>query len=327
MKINGLSKLSGLVAKAKFQVKKNAPTLLIVAGTTSVIGGTVMACKATIKAQDVVAELNDNLSDIKVAKEALDEGLISKETYSVEQYKKDIVTSYAKATMSMAKLYLPAALLLITGIGAMFASNKILKQRCASLSAAYATLDSMFKKYRKNVVEKYGEDVDNEMRYGIKKKKIEVETTDENGKTKKVKKEVEIIDDLKAVSDYARYFDEFTPYYQKERDGRPETEYNTRFIQFREREAQNRLERQGYLFLNDVYDMLGVEKSIAGQTVGWLYDPSDDNLHNHISFNLQHKCRANDRFVEGYEDCILLDFNVDGDITHGLNKKHMLPTK
>ena len=327
MKTKGLAVLSKTTAKFRLAVKKHAPAILMVTGTVSVIAGTVAACKSTLKAQEVLDTLNTDLEGVKKATEALVEHPELELSYTDEQKTKDTVAAYTRATMSMAKLYLPAALLISTGIVAMFASNKMLKKRCASLSAAYATLDSMFKRYRKNVVERYGEETDKELRYGVQKKKIEVETIDEKGKSKKVKKEVSVIN-LNEHSDYARLFsaDTSTCFYSDD-DGRPINNANMFFLSQREKDANYRLSRKGYLFLNEVYEMLGFEPSIAGQSVGWVYDPDDRTIDSYISFNIFNGYTPNDRFIEGIEEAILLDFNVDGDILGKIKEKHLLETK
>lgn len=328
MKSKALTNLTRNASKMKLLLKKHAPAILMVTGTASVIGGTVTACKATLKAQDVLATTNEELSIIKQAAEAAENGTLAEgKTYTAEDRKKDLIGTYARATMSMAKLYLPSVILITTGIVAMFASNKILRKRCASLSAAYATLDGIFKRYRKNVIDKYGEEVDHDMRYGVQKKKIEVETVDpETGKVKKSKKEVALVN-LDGHSEYARFFDDMSGYYEKNRDGRPNNDYNMMFLLARQKEANFRLEKQGYLFLNDVYDMLGLEKSIAGQSVGWIYDPDRSDIDSYVTFNIFECQRENDRFIEGYEDVLLLDFNVDGVILDDIKAKHLLATK
>lgn len=328
MKVNVLTNLTRNMSKMKLVVKKHAPAILMVTGTVSVIGGTVVACKATLKSQEVLATTNEELALHKEAKTRAEEGTLPEgKSYTPEDYKKDMIGTYARATVSMAKLYLPSVILISTGIVAMFASNNILRKRCASLSAAYATLDSIFKKYRKNVIDKYGEEVDRDMRYGVQRKKIEVETVDpETGKTKKSKKEVAVVN-LDGYSEYARFFDDISGYYEKNRDGRPNNDYNMMFLLARQKEANFRLERQGYLFLNDVYDMLGLEKSIAGQSVGWIYDPDRADIDSYVTFNIFEYQRENERFIEGYEDVLLLDFNVDGPILDDIKAKHILATK
>ena len=327
MKVNtrALSKstsgLSRKLGKVGLFAKKHAPEILMVSGTVSILAGTVTACKATIKAADVLAELNADMEPVRELHEKVVNGEVPEEKYPPVAYKKEVIGNYTKYGLKFAKLYAPSLILTGLGIASIFASNSIMRKRCASLSAAYITLDSMFKRYRKNVVERFGDEVDHELRYGIKKEKIEVTETDpETGKTKKVKKEVipENGINIDGYSDYARFWDESCDGFYVDESGRPNTDCNLFYLKAREKEANVRLRSQGYLFLNDVYKMLGITPSIAGQTVGWIYDKnrdeSDQEGDGFISFNIFKGTRANARFIEGIEDVILLDFNVDGPI-------------
>lgn len=311
-----------MVNKTTFFLKKYSPEILMGIGVTSIVTGTVLACKATLKASDILADLNKELEAPHELHEKVKKGEVKEERYPEIAYRKEVIGDYAKYSLKFAKLYAPAVALVVLGIASMLKSNNILRGRCASLSAAYLAVDTAFKNYRKNVVEKYGEDVDKELRYGVKKEKIEVVETDENGKTKKVKKEVSVIDET-GYSAYARYFDDSCGYYQSDPSGRPCTDYNLFFLKAREAEATTRLRADGYLFLNDVYKMLGIEPSLAGQSVGWIYDktkPEDEQEGDgFVSFNIYKATRANARFIEGIEDVILLDFNVDGPIMDRLN--------
>lgn len=106
------------------------------------------------------------------------------------------------------------------------------------------------------------------------------------------------------VSDYARFFNESCANWTKN------PEYNFHFLKQQEMYATSVLKSRGYLFLNDVYDMLGIPRSKAGQVVGWVYDPDNTAGDNYVDFDLYSS--QNEGFVNGYEKSALLDFNVDG---------------
>ncbi len=314
--------LNRAFATTRMFATKHSPEILIVSGTASMVAGTIVACKATLKAKAVLEEKDGFIESRALIKRAKEE--CSEEEYSKQDYVTDLVGTYGRAVMSMAKLYLPAAVLIGLGIASIFASNNIMRKRCASLSAAYVAIDTAFKNYRKKVVEKYGEDIDKEIRYGIKKTEIEVKEKDpKTGKEKTVKKQVQSFE-LGDYSPYARFFDETCPGYQKDEYGRPMTDYNLFWLKAREREANLRLRTQGFLFLNDVYKMLGIEPSIAGQSVGWIHTYEEDEEtegDNCISFGIYKANRENSRFIEGIEEVLLLDFNVDGPILDRLEGK------
>lgn len=106
------------------------------------------------------------------------------------------------------------------------------------------------------------------------------------------------------VSQYARVFDETCKGWTKD------AEVNLNVLLGMQVIASEKLAAQGYLFLNDVYDMLGIPKSKAGQLVGWKYDPDNDEADNWVHFGIHEK--YNHGLINGYENTAILDFNVDG---------------
>ena len=291
--------------KAMFNVKKHSPEILIVAGIAGVVTSAVMACKATMKVNEVLAETKENIN--KVHDVMADQGISEKE-YSKEDSARDLAIIYGKAGVKLAKLYGPAIALGGLSLTAIVCSNNILRKRNVALAAAYTAIDTSYKQYRSRVIEKFGENVDREMKYGIKAVQIEEKTVDENGKKKTVKNTVEVVNPYD-YSDYARFFDVGNPNWEKD------SEYNLMFLKRQQAYANDKLKANGYLFLNEVYDMLGIPKSKAGQVVGWIYDPENGSGDNYVDFGIYNVNREAARdFVNGYERTILLDFNVDGNI-------------
>ena len=291
--------------KAMFNVKKHSPEILIVAGIAGVVTSAVMACKATMKVNEVLAETKENIN--KVHDVMADQGISEKE-YSKEDSARDLAIIYGKAGVKLVKLYGPAVALGGLSLTAIVCSNNILRKRNVALAAAYTAIDTSYKQYRSRVIEKFGENVDREMKYGIKAVQIEEKTVDENGKKKTVKKTVEVVNPYD-YSDYARFFDVGNPNWEKD------SEYNLMFLKRQQAYANDKLKANGYLFLNEVYDMLGIPKSKAGQVVGWIYDPENGTGDNYVDFGIYNVNREAARdFVNGYERTILLDFNVDGNI-------------
>ena len=291
--------------KAMFNVKKYSPEILIVAGIAGVVTSAVMACKATMKVNEVLAETKENIN--KVHDVMADQGISEKE-YSKEDSARDLAIIYGKAGVKLAKLYGPAIALGGLSLTAIVCSNNILRKRNVALAAAYTAIDTSYKQYRSRVIEKFGENVDREMKYGIKAVQIEEKTVDENGKKKTVKKTVEVVNPYD-YSDYARFFDVGNPNWEKD------SEYNLMLLKRQQADANDKLKASGYLFLNEVYDMLGIPKSKAGQVVGWIYDPENGTGDNYVDFGIYNVNREAARdFVNGYERTILLDFNVDGNI-------------
>lgn len=296
--------ISKTLSKIGFKIKKHSPEILVVAGCAGTVASTVMACMATKKLPEILAEKEDEVLEIE-------KRYATEEDYPLEVYKKDMKRVQIGTVGSVCKLYLPAVAVGALSIASILTSNNIMKKRNASLAAAYATLDSMYKRYRQNVIDEYGEEADRNLRFGIKTEKVKNKVTDENGKTKTVTEEVVTYNKLNDYSDYARFFDASCAAWV------PEPETNLMFLKGVENWCNSKLQSKGYLFLNDVYHALGLPNTLAGQSVGWIYDEENPIGDNRVSFCIYDiHDEAKRAFVNGTEDVILLDFNVDGDILH-----------
>lgn len=300
-----------IINQAGLKIKKYSPEILMVAGIVGTVTAAVTACKATLKVKDVMSEKEELQNDIHKCLENPDVD------YTEEDGKKDLTTVYAQTGVKLIKLYAPSVILGGASIASIVMGQKILKKRNIALAAAYTAVDKGFKKYRANVVERFGEKVDKELRYNIKAKEVEKKITDKNGKEKTVKEIQYDIEGnpLENISEYARFFDEATS-----TEHHKDAEYNLMFLRRQQDYANEVLKAKGHLFLNDVYEMLGIPKTKAGQVVGWIYDEKNPNGDNYVDFGIyrlsgyepsDERKRA---FINGYERNILLDFNVDGPI-------------
>lgn len=288
-----------------FKIKKASPEIMVVAGVVGVVTSTVMACKATTKVNDILEETRKQVDDVH---NVLDSDVITEEEYNNDDAKKDLAIIYTQTGVKLIKLYAPSVIVGALSITGILASHKILKKRNVALTAAYATIDRSFKEYRGRVVERFGKELDRELRYNIKAQEIEEKTVDKDGNETVEKKTISVVDP-NMYSDYARIFDNGSMGWTKD------PEYNLMFLKLQQNQANDRLRAQGYLFLNDVYDMLGIPRTKAGQIVGWIYDEDNPVGDNFVDFGIYdiYNEKACD-FVNGRERSIVLDFNVDGNI-------------
>lgn len=288
-----------------FKIKKASPEIMVVAGVVGVVTSTVMACKATTKVNDILEETRKQVDDVH---NVLDSDIITEEEYTNDDAKKDLAIIYTQTGVKLIKLYAPSVIVGALSITGILASHKILKKRNVALTAAYATIDRSFKEYRGRVVERFGKELDRELRYNIKAQEIEEKTVDKDGNETIEKKTISVVDP-NMYSDYARIFDNGSMGWTKD------PEYNLMFLKLQQNQANDRLRAQGYLFLNDVYDMLGIPRTKAGQIVGWIYDEENPVGDNFVDFGIYdiYNEKACD-FVNGRERSIVLDFNVDGNI-------------
>lgn len=301
-----VTKTSRAFGKAKFQLKNHSPEILVVAGVVGVITSAVLACRATTKLNTVLEKSKAEVE--KIHEEANDP--VNAEEFTKKDEAKALTVVYAQTGLQLAKLYAPAVVLGALSITSILASNNILRKRNLALAAAYATVDKGFKEYRDRVVERFGKNVDRELRYNLKPTEIEETVIDEKtGKEKKVKKTIDLIG-FDEPSGYAVFFDEHSRYWEKDAN------YNRMFVLSRQQWANDTLRANGHLFLNEVLEALGLDKTPEGQIVGWVYDTSSDPIgDNYVDFGIFECNRpATKDFMNGYERSVLLDFNVDGNI-------------
>lgn len=294
-----MKSVNGVASKTVMKLKKHSPEILVVAGIAGTVVSAVLACKATTKVAEILDETKGTLDTIH---EGMETGAINGQEYTTEDGKKDTVVVYAQTGMKLAKLYGPAIILGTLSITSILASNNILRKRNVALGAAYAAIDKSFKEYRGRVIERFGEQVDTELKYGIKAKKFEeIEVDPETGKEKKVKKTV-MVADPNLQSDYAVYFD------SKSRNYETNPDYNRMFLKAQQVFANDKLQTRGHLFLNEVLDDLDLPRTPAGQIVGWTKDGPDG----YVNFRIVEVERETE---DGrHEPALLLDFNVEGNI-------------
>lgn len=297
------------VNKIGFQIKKHSPEILLGTGIVGTVVSTVLACKATPKATQIIEEHNSNMRAIEICKEH------PEYDYDKKKEQKDTIITYVNTGKKLVKLYAPSVVLFGASVASILGGHHIINKRYASMSAAYVALDSSYKGYRKRVAEKLGEAVEKELRYDVQTNKKEVEIVDEEtGEIKKKKENVkEIGNNASFSSPYARFFDESSPYWRKD------PEANLMFLRGVQDNMNEKLKKNGHLYLNDVYQALGLQESKVKCKAGWIYDKNSEG-DDYIDFGIYDqngdklRDEAKRRFVNGLEWSILLDFNCIPDI-------------
>lgn len=317
---NIMNKVGRKIGRTKFRVKQHAPQILVLTGIGCGIAGAVTACKATTKLSTII---ENHKEQEHVAKNFVEIHGFTEE-YTENDYKKDTAIIYKNTTIDVVKLYGPSVALGVLSIGCILSSHRIMTKRNLALTAAYATIESGYKKYRERVIERFGEATDRELITGSRKEEVEVKKTDKDGNEITVKETKTVVDEPIECSGYARFFQEFTF------DGKgntiknhywyPDNEKNLLFLKNVERFANDKLCANGIVFLNEVYEMLGLPRSQAGQVVGWVFDETNADIDNAISFGLYDDPEKLDHYLYTNEEAILLDFNVDGNVWEHMSK-------
>jgi Family of unknown function (DUF6353) len=290
------------VSRQVLVAKKNSPHIFFVGGVIGTVASTVLACRATLKLSATLDEIKEDVDTVKEMHDAIDademvvleEGQVVKKTvYSTEEWYKDTIYVYGKSGFKIVKLYAPAIVVGAISISALTGSHIQLTRRNTALMASFALLQQAFEEYRERVRFAYGDERELDLYHGMK---TQVEKNADGDKI-----ETKYLDDPNKRSMYARFFDEGSSYWVKN------PEMNRMFVQCQQNYANNLLQARGHVFLNEVYDMLGIDRSTPGQVVGWVLNGDGDN---YVSFDMFNPDNA--RFVNGVERSILLDFNVDG---------------
>lgn len=292
------------IKRMGLKLKKHSPEILITAGVVGTVTSTVLACRATLKVNDILQDSKEQLDKIHTVRN--DEKY--SEQYTEEDARKDTTVVYVQTGIKLVKLYAPAAILGTLSVASILTSNNILRKRNIALGAAYAAVDKSFKEYRSRVMERFGETVDKELHYNIKSKDISDEaTTDENSEKRVASPDYK--------SEFAQVLDKNSRYWDKNFD------VMLNILSMQQNLANDMLRANGHLFLNEVYDLLDLPRTKAGQIVGWIYDPKNNIKNdNYVDFGIC--CDPDIRYFgrndyledESGEQAILLDFNVDGNI-------------
>jgi hypothetical protein len=299
------NKVTSKVGRQVLIVRKNSPTLLFGVGVAGVITTVVLACRATLKMEEVLREAEKKQLQIEDAQ------ALQTEEYTEKDAAQDAKLNRIQTAWAITKLYAPAVGAGVISVTALTGSHVVLTRRNTALGAAYVALDKGFREYRARVVNEYGKAKDDEFRFGLVDKQIAVET-DHGTDVKTIKAPDR---GIAGKSIYARFFDETSSNWQRTPG------YNQMFLQAQQNYANDLLNARGWLFLNEVYRMLGLEESSAGQIVGWVKgEHGGDGFVDFGIFDEGDNFMAL-QFVNGAEKSVLLDFNVDGPVYDLLPRK------
>ena len=296
--------INSLVNRAKFGLVKKSPQILLFAGIGGLVISAVMACRETRRKLDGILEEKDTqLAEIQERVDTVAKSS-TPEAYTPEDAKKDTVTVYTQTAIKLGKTYAPCVALGVASVLSILASNNIMRKRNVALAAAYAAVNNSFKDYRNRVIDRFGKDIDYQLRYNIKEMEVEQTTTDSKGKEKTTTQKIHVADSN--ASDYVKYFTRSNPNWEKD------PAYIRMFLNSQQSYATDLLRAKGHLTLNEVYRILGFNDTKAGMVVGWVYDPKYPTGDNYVEFDVKDLCIMNESGE--FEEAYAIDFNVDGNI-------------
>lgn len=308
-----------------FWAKKNSPELLIAGSILAAAGSVFLAVKATLKVEPVIKKANNDITTIKVKMK--DNDKLASGEYTLPALKKELTLAYSKTALELTKLYIPSAISFGLFLAGVLSSHKIMKSRNFALASAYSIMETSYKNYRERVKSKVGEKVEDEIYRNLKTEQVTVTEIDEDGNEVEVTRTIQTpqYDENEL---YSYCFDESNSNWEKN------TMLNLELLLGRQKYLNQKLVSQGYLFLHDVYDYLGVypgqidnRKLQASKILGWIYDTTDPDHKgdNWVSFGISDAMgnltpEVMDLVRAGQRN-FWLEFNPDGDILTGTGDK------
>lgn len=290
-------------------ISKNLPKILMVVGGIAGVGAVASAVKATRNLDEVLDESKAELDKIEETKES--------EGYSEEEAKKDAAIVRGRTALKIAKLYAPAIALESASLIAFGSGFKVLNDRYLSVSAAAMMTERAFREYRSRVAERFGEEVDQQLRYKMVEKDVEQAEIDENGNETGVVKRKSAPDKDGLKMEFAFYFDGESDKYSKggpiKSDAKANKSYLLKLEEYCNMKLYNnyRFGRGGRFTLNDLRDELGMERDPSLYTVGWTYDPNRKECREHTSINLGIFNDYNIDFINERERVALIIPNIE----------------
>lgn len=296
-----------IASRVGLQLSKHAPEILTGLGVAGFIGTVALAIDETPAAIDILAETKKNLEAIDTLENSDEPDVAEKREkyeYTHEKATAERRKWQLNTVRKLLKNYWKALVLGTLSIAAILGAHNIMHSRTLAIAAVAEATQKAFTEYQQRVEERFGADVEKEIRYGLKKKTINAVETLEDGTEEKTKIEKAEVRTGEPVWDcYTRIFDESNPNYKRGPG------YNKNFLIGVQKQANDKFHMQGHLFLNELLDMLSFPRTPEGAVCGWV----EGNGDNYVDLGIFDSCyRPKADFINGYEQSVILHFNCDG---------------
>lgn len=298
MKFQIPTALSTRLARTALVAQKQNPKVLFYGGLVLMSGTVVSACRGTMRLESTLDDIRQDRADLDRIEEVFPGKYTNREIQSMNLH------LTIRGLARVAKLYLPSIALGVAAVGCLTSSHNQLTRRNAGLSAALAATERALDSYRNRVRESYGEEKELDLWRGTKTENVPV--LDDEGRETKSRRKIKTGG---GHSPYARIWGKDTT---DEWD--PEESYNFAKLRHVQQWGTMQLERKGHLFLNEIFDELGLSRTSAGAVVGWL-SKDEGGTDGFVDLGVMNRQDGEFLdFVTGREEHVMLDFNVDGEI-------------
>ena len=308
---NILTTATNKLGRTGLRIQKYSPEILLVSGIAMTITGVVKACMDThAHCDDILNEYKENISraddTLKLVEENKKaENPVPMQEYTVVDMKKDKRKFKLATGIKFVKTYALDAALIVGGIVCMTGSYKVVKGRFKGAAALAASTGAELYTIKKRIIDQLGYEEGQRVIYGAQVIDADVTEKTESGEEVIVTKPLNVISDEKAeeMSQYAVWFDEHAGGWAES------PTHNLAFLRMTQDHFTDILNARGHVFLNEVFDRLGLPRTNMGAVCGWVKGMGDDMVDFGI-YNAHRKDAA--EFLAGYSNVVLLDFNCDG---------------
>lgn len=293
MTVKGMLKIAGA------WVYKNRAKIETVAGMTAVAVGTGIIISKAKKATEVAHEVEDRLDDIRV-KDATDDW----ESKSERSKARVAVLKYAAANYT--KTYWLGLTCIGGGLTLIGISDITMNKEIAavwSLASAYAaTLNNV----KERVIADQGEEKWQEYLFGPQMTTVE---TLEDGTVVQTTTSVPDHNGSLGLPPHCFIFDELNCPDSYEKDPLMNRDFLEKHLLW----LNDRLWREGFLWENDIRRDLKAPLVKSGWTSG-IFAVNEDGSRNFLTFGLDAKSEAAQRFRDGIEPSVMIQLNVEDNI-------------
>lgn len=263
---------AGLFLKAQKFIVKNAPTILATMGAVGTVAAVIMSSDSALKAKHIIEVeefknqnrdlCNKYLSENTDSRESITDicnimhsrGMTEEEGQAIEYCETKSTLSTADKALIYAKAYAPTAIMTAASIFCIFGGNRISRQRIASLAGAYILKETAFDEYKQKAEEMLGKKKANEISDDIIQSHINQNPPTESNTLQP---------NLPNPVQLSLWYDETSNRYFYS---------NAEYIRRAELEANRMLDKNGFVGINDVYSILGLDEIPLGDDMGWQKD-------------------------------------------------------
>jgi len=289
------SSLAVMAGKVKFKAIAKAPELWFTGGCIALIGAVVASGKSRMQFEEILEEHNARLDN---QEQYANEHTAAE--YPPEKSKAERRGVYIQTAKKTVVAYLPTIVLTSLSAIAFGRSFGIMKGRYFSVAAALGEAIRENTALKRAIKDELGEEAYKKITEGS----VEETVAGDTGEEEKIYVQPNFRER------YSKCFDESNPFWTKS------AARNRDFLFSKQNQLNWKLRTYGFVLLNDAYEILGFQKTKAGQSLGWVHYDTDEEAaayggQNFIDLGLGDDDAGARALANGLEPSFWVKFNVD----------------